>query len=123
MKLKEPIEIIKQKQIIEEEKLYLANLEKRLITNKEKMFQLRLRTDDDRVYFCGRTERVKEDNDYHNKKNDKTVWLPDPTIREIDDTVTSLRLNMNILRNMQGKIISRIPRFECDDQDDQDEEE
>lgn len=122
MKLKEPIEIIKQKQIIEEEKLYLTNLEKRLLTNKEKMFQLRLRTDDDRVYFCGKTERVKEDNDYHNKKNDKTVWLPDPTIREIDDTVTSLRLNMNILRNMQGKIISRIPRFECDDQDEESEE-
>lgn len=123
MKLKEPIEIIKQKQIIEEEKLYLANLEKRLITNKEKMFQLRLRTDDDRVYFCGKTERVKEDNDYHNKKNDKTVWLPDPTIREIDDTVTSLRLNMNILRNMQGKIISRIPRFACDEDNEEEIEE
>lgn len=123
MKLKEPIEIIKQKQIIEEEKLYLTNLEKRLINNKEKMFQLRLRTDDDRVYFCGKTERVKEDNDYHNKKNDKTVWLPDPTIREIDDTVTSLRLNMNILRNMQGKIISRIPRFACDEDNEEEIEE
>jgi len=82
---KESIEITKQKQIIEEEKLYLANLERKLLTNKEKMNQLRLRTNDDRVYFCGKTERIKEDSDYHNNKNDKTVWLPDPAIREIDE--------------------------------------
>jgi len=30
---------------------------------------------------------------------------------------------MNILRNMEGKIISRIPRFACDDDQDDDKDE
>ena len=95
---------------------YLKKLIHKFYENPGNNWKQRLRFP--QIYMGGKVERVKEDHDYHTRRNDKRHFILDPEIREMNETERRIRVLHTRLRALRT---GKFNLFEYDQEEYEDE--
>lgn len=105
----------KLKDEIKNETEYLKKLISKFYNNPNNEWKQRLKYP--YLYMGGKTERVKEDQEYYNNNYDKRNFILDPTIKEMHDTEKRLKILKGRLRTIENfdSIIAVVDDNEYED--------